>query len=118
MTALPIDIDPTRIDVRAATSAAGCTISVSGEIDSATAPGLRNCLLEVIARPGTAAVEVDLRGVTFLDSAGLSALAAAHRAAQAAGRGLRMRCGTTRAVLRPLQITGLTTVFTLVDPPG
>ena len=115
MTALPIDIDPTRIDVRAATSAAGCSITVSGEIDSSTAPGLRSCLLEVLGRPGTTGVEVDLRAVTFLDSAGLSALATAHRAAQAAGRPLRMRCGTTRAVLRPLQITGLLDVFTLVD---
>jgi anti-sigma B factor antagonist len=115
MTALPADIDPTRIDVRADTSSSGTTVCVTGEIDSTTAPGLGNCLLEVISRPGTAAVEVDLRGVTFLDSAGLSALATAHRAAQAAGRDLRMRCGTTRAVVRPLQITGLWTVFTVVD---
>jgi anti-sigma B factor antagonist len=115
MTALPIDIDPTRIDVRAATSSSGTTVRVSGEVDSTTAPGLRSCLLEVIARPGGAAVEVDLREVTFLDSAGLSALATAHRAAQAAGRALRMRCGTTRAVVRPLQITGLWTVFTVID---
>jgi anti-sigma B factor antagonist len=115
MTALPIDIDPTRIDVRSATSSAGSTVVVSGEVDSATAPGLRNCLLEVIRRPGTAPVEIDLRGVTFLDSAGLSALATAHRAADAAGRVLQMRCGTTRAVVRPLQITGLWTLFTIVD---
>ena len=115
MTALPVDIDPTRIDVRAATSAAGCTITISGEVDSSTAPGLRTCLLEVLGRPGTSTVEVDLRGVSFLDSAGLSALATAHRAAQAAGRELLMRCGTTRAVRRPLQITGLWDVFTVVD---
>ena len=115
MTALNVDVDPTRIDVRAATSSAGCTVSVSGEVDSATAPGLRGCLLEVLARPGTTTVEVDLRGVTFLDSAGLSALATAHRSAQAGGRDLRMRCGTTRAVARPLQITGLWDVFTIVD---
>ena len=115
MTALNVDVDPTRIDVRAATSSAGCTVSVSGEVDSATAPGLRGCLLEVLARPGTDTVEADLRGVTFLDSAGLSALATAHRSAQAGGRDLRMRCGTTRAVARPLQITGLWDVFTIVD---
>ena len=115
MTALPLDIDPTRIDVRAATSASGCTVTISGEVDSSTAPGLRNCLLEVIARPGTSPIDVDLRGVTFLDSAGLSALATAHRAATAAGRTLRMRCGTARSVVRPLQITGLWSVFTVVD---
>jgi anti-sigma B factor antagonist len=115
MTALPIDIEPTRIDVRAATSTSGTTVCVSGEVDSTTAPGLRDCLLEVIGRPGNGMVEVDLRDVTFLDSAGLSALATAHRAAVAAGRLLQMRCGTTRAVVRPLQITGLWTVFTIVD---
>ena len=115
MTALNVDVDPTRIDVRAATSSAGCTVSVSGEVDSATAPGLRGCLLEVLARPGTTTVEVDLRGVTFLDSAGLSALATAHRAAVSGDRLLRVRCGTARAVVRPLQITGLWDVFTVVD---
>jgi len=115
MTALPIEIDPTRIDVRASTSSAGTVVTVSGEVDSTTAPGLRTCLLEVLDRPGTSTVEVDLRGVTFLDSAGLSALAMAHRAAVAADRVLQMRCGTTRAVVRPLQITGLWTVFSVVD---
>ena len=114
MTALPIDLDPTRIDVRAATSADGCMITVSGEIDSTTAPGLRSCLLEVLDRPGTATVEVDLTGVTFLDSAGLSALATAHRAAEAGGRTLQMRVGGTRAVVRPLEITGLWDVFTVI----
>jgi anti-sigma B factor antagonist len=115
MTALPLDVDPTRIDVTAAQSRNGCLITVSGEVDSATAPGLRGCLLEVLARPGVEVVEVDLSHVTFLDSAGLSALATAHRAAEAAGRTLRMRCGTARAVVRPLQITGLWDVFSVVD---
>jgi anti-sigma B factor antagonist len=114
MTALPIDLDPTRIDVRAASSADACLITVSGEIDSTTAPGLRGCLLEVLERPGTASVEVDLTGVTFLDSAGLSALATAHRAAEAGGRTLQMRVGGTRAVVRPLEITGLRDVFTVI----
>jgi anti-sigma B factor antagonist len=115
MTTLPIDIDPTRIDVRAATSSSGTSVHVYGEVDSTTAPGLRSCLLEVIARPGIGDIEVDLREVSFLDSAGLSALATAHRAAVAAGQVLQMRCGTTRAVVRPLQITGLWTVFDVVD---
>ena len=114
MTALPIDLDPTRIDVRAATSVDGAMITVSGEIDSTTAPGLRTCLLEVLDRPGTVTVDVDLTGVSFLDSAGLSALATAHRAAEAGGRTLRMRVGGTRAVVRPLQITGLWDVFTVI----
>jgi len=115
LSVLPLVVDPTRIAVRTTTSSGGCTVTVSGDVDSLTAPGLRRCLLELLGRGGTARVEIDLRGVTFLDSAGLSALAGAHRAAQAAGRPLQFRCGTARAVVRPLRITGLWDVFTVVD---
>ena len=114
MTSLPVEIETDRIDVQVTTSARGCCVTVHGEIDSATAPQLRDCLLEALSRPA-ARVEVDLSRVTFLDSAGLSALAAAHRAARTTGRELRFRCGTARAVVRPLQITGLWDVFTVVQ---
>jgi anti-sigma B factor antagonist len=115
MTALPLDTDPTRLDVRISTSSGGCRVLVRGEVDCTTASDLRDSLLDVLARPGQAAVEVDLSQVTFLDSAGLSALAVAHRTAVSAGRVLGVRCGTARAVVRPLQITGLLDVFTVVD---
>jgi len=49
---------------------------------------------------------VDLVGVTFLDSAGLCVLAAAHRTAAARGIGMQV-LAASRAVIRPLQITGL-----------
>ena len=114
MTALPVEIDP-RVDVQLTTSADGCSISVVGEVDSSTAPGVRDCMLAALRRPGTAPVQVDLSGVTFLDSAGLSALAMAHRAATGAGRTLQVRCGTARAVVRPLQITGLWDVLTVLE---
>jgi anti-sigma B factor antagonist len=115
MTALPVDVDPVQIDVQITTATDSCSVAVRGEVDSSTAPGLRDCLLEVLARPGVATVEVDLSRVTFLDSAGLSALAVAHRAAVRADRLLAVRCGTARAVVRPLQITGLWDVFAVVD---
>ena len=115
MTTLPLAVDPTRIDVRMTASTEGCTVLVRGEVDSTTAPGLRGCLIDVLGRPGITAVELDISGVTFLDSAGLSALATAHRTAEAAGCRLTMRVGTGRAVVRPLQITGLWDVFAVVD---
>jgi anti-sigma B factor antagonist len=114
MTALPLDLGPTRIDVSTTTSSS-YLVTVHGDIDATTAPALRESLLEVLGRPGVAEVEVDLCGVTFLDSAGLSALATAHRAAQGADRVLRMRCGTARAVVRPLQITGLWSLFHVIE---
>jgi anti-sigma B factor antagonist len=49
---------------------------------------------------------VDLTAVSFLDSAGLCVLAAAHRRAAAQQVGLRV-LASSRAVVRPLQITGL-----------
>ena len=115
MTALPVETDPDRLDLQISTSADGCTVAVIGEVDASTAPGLRECLLEVLERPGCVPVQVDLSRVTFLDSAGLSALATAHRTATAVGRVLQIRCGTARAVVRPLQITGLWDVFAVVD---
>ncbi len=76
-----------------------------GEVDCSTVPALRRAVDEALAaRPH--AVVVDLEAVTFLDSAGLSVLAVAHRTAGRAGVRLRVLVGT-RAVTRALQVTGL-----------
>ena len=64
MTSLPVETETDRIDVHLTTSARGCSVTVHGEIDSATAPGLRDCLLETLSRSGPAPVEVDLSRVT------------------------------------------------------
>jgi anti-sigma B factor antagonist len=78
---------------------------LAGEVDCSTAPLLRRALDTAFA-DGACAVTVDLEAVTFLDSAGLSALAVAHRTA--IGRGVRLRVLVgTRAVARALQVTGL-----------
>jgi anti-sigma B factor antagonist len=102
-------------DLATTTTAGGCVVTVRGDVDATTAPDLRSCLLGALHRPDVTDLEVDLSSVTFLDSAGLTVLVAAHQAAQRAGRVLRVRCGTGRAVARPLAITGLSTVLTLVD---
>jgi anti-sigma B factor antagonist len=85
----------------------GSTVRViaGGEIDSASAPLLRAEIDAVLDnRPGE--VVIDLDGVTFLDSAGLSVLAGTHR--RAAAEGVRLRVlASGRAVMRPMQITGL-----------
>ena len=98
--------DPTRFDVEAVPSATGWVLSVRGDVDACTAPRLGDLLLDVLSRPGAADVDLDLREVTFLDSAGLHALVTAHGRAQ--GLGVRLRVlVATRAVLRPIQVTGL-----------
>jgi anti-sigma B factor antagonist len=79
-------------------------ITVSGEIDSSSAPLLRDRLDTLLESP-LSELTIDLAGVTFLDSAGLCVLAAAHRRV---GSDVALRVlASSRAVIRPLQITGL-----------
>ncbi|MER6378220.1 STAS domain-containing protein [Streptomyces mirabilis] len=60
-----------------------------GEQDAATASDLRYALQQSVATyPLTV---VDLRGVQFMDCAGLSALMSAHRRAGEQGAALRLR---------------------------
>jgi anti-sigma B factor antagonist len=79
-------------------------LTVSGEIDSSSAPLLREHLDTLLESPLTG-LTIDLGGVTFLDSAGLCVLAAVHRRI---GSEVTLRVlASSRAVIRPLQITGL-----------
>jgi anti-sigma B factor antagonist len=93
------------VDVVASSRGTVLTVSPTGEIDSFTAPVLRSALL-ICLRPPCTHVIVDLDGLTFLGCAGLTVLAQAHHLAQADGIDLTVR-GGHRAVLRPLQVTGL-----------
>jgi anti-sigma B factor antagonist len=80
-------------------------VTAAGEIDSTSAPVLRQHL-EALLDSDVGELTVDLRRVTFLDSAGLCVLATAHR--RAVRQDVRMRVvASSRAVIRPMQITGL-----------
>lgn len=95
--------DIVRIDVAAHGPAVHVT--AVGEIDSSSAPALERCLDAVLAGELTR-LTIDLRDVTFLDSAGLCVLAAAHKRTREQDVALRV-LAASRAVIRPLQITGL-----------
>ncbi len=97
------DTDLLTVDVTRDATAARLT--ASGEVDSSSAPTLRARLDDVL-NAGVTDLTVDLTGVTFLDSAGLCVLAAAHRRAVRSDVRLRV-LASTRAVIRPMQITGL-----------
>ncbi len=93
------------LTVDAASTDGAVRIVCAGEVDCSTAPELRRALDDAFA-DGPCAVTVDLEAVTFLDSAGLSVLAIAHRTARRSGARMRVLVGT-RAVTRALQVTGL-----------
>jgi anti-sigma B factor antagonist len=80
-------------------------LTAVGEIDSSSAPLLRQWL-DAVLDGDVSELIVDLDGITFLDSAGLCVLAAAHR--RAVQDDVRLRVlASSRAVIRPMQITGL-----------
>jgi anti-anti-sigma factor len=78
-------------DCTVARRADGVHVTPSGEIDRDTAPELRRRLTEAVGLAGAGLVDVDLAGVTFMDSSGIGALIAAHRLAGATGATLRIR---------------------------
>lgn len=87
-------------------------LHASGEIDTDTAPELG---AEVGAWCDTAPrVLLDLSGVTFLGSAGLSVLLETRDMLEGATT-LQLRCGQSRAVRRALQVTGTMELFDVVD---
>lgn len=83
------------------------TVTASGELDMTTAPDLIQVLREAIRRHGPSRVDLDLTGVTFMDSTGLQVLVAANTDV---GGGLRIT-GASPAVRRLLQITGVLESF-------
>jgi anti-sigma B factor antagonist len=88
-------------------------ITVAGEIDIASAPGLRDALAEAMRRPPRT-LTVDLAQVSFIDSSGLDALSWVKRAAPGTEVVL---ASPSRQCRRILEISGLDQVFTL-EPPA
>ncbi|HLN16702.1 MAG TPA: STAS domain-containing protein [Acidimicrobiales bacterium] len=86
-------------------------VSVSGEIDVATAPGLRERLQALVAS-GKSTIVVDLLNVSFLDSTALGVLVGVLKRCREAGGDLRLVMTEPR-IQKVFEITGLTDVFTM-----
>lgn len=82
-------------------------LAVDGELDALTAPLLGDCLHDQLAA-APAHLIVDLQAVRFLGSSGLNCLLDARELAlQTPGMQLHIAGVVTRAVVRPLEVTGL-----------
>src|SRR5215469_307012 len=95
-------------------STAPLVVRVSGEIDIASAPKLREELLGAMRRHG-ARLALDLSCVTFMDCAGINALLAARRRARLKGGWVRVPRASQRA-RKVLTLTGLHQEFALAGP--
>jgi len=80
-------------------------VTPAGELDIATAPQLRECLLAFL--PARPALVVDLNQVSFCDATGLGVLAGAANRARASGTSLHLVCSRTD-IRRLFELTGLT----------
>jgi anti-anti-sigma factor len=100
---------PERLLITSTTADDGTrVVTLVGEVDLDGSARLRDTLLSCPeSAPGTV---VDLSDVTFMDSSGINALIAAHRAAQAGGTRLRL-AAPQEAVLRVLQLVGVDTLI-------
>jgi anti-sigma B factor antagonist len=89
-------------------------LAVSGEVDATNALRLRQAIVDA-GIASWADVEVDLAGVTFMDSTGLRALAAAS--VELAPVELVL-CAVPRQLSRILEITGICTGLRCVPREG
>jgi anti-sigma B factor antagonist len=88
-------------------------VKATGEIDVDSAPQLRTAITAALATADGGPCITDLTSVTFLGSAGLSALLQAANEADTQHQTLRIVVDGNRPVVRPLEITGLDHVLRL-----
>ncbi|MFJ2261715.1 STAS domain-containing protein [Streptomyces sp. NPDC087844] len=98
-----------RLTLRTRNSPAGAVIELAGDLDHHSAPEVRAALPGVDLLPGRQLV-LDLGGVTFCDSSGITALIAARNHALAAGAGIAL-AAVPEPVSRIFRIVGLDQVF-------
>ncbi len=88
-------------------------VSVSGRIDSATAPDFEKAL-QTLIQANRCQIVVDLKDVEYMSSAGLRGLVSSLKAAKAGGGDLRIAQPSQR-VREVLELAGLNTIFTTYD---
>ena len=95
--------------------ATAAVIAVTGELDLASSPALRE-ELERASQDGVELVILDLRELVFMDSTGLSVVVRAHqRAVESGNRFAVVRGG--KQVQRLLMLTGVGDRLTVIDDP-
>lgn len=88
-------------------------LAVSGEVDVATVPRMREQLHSLVAQ-GDNRIVVDLDAVDFLDSTGLGVLVGALKRVRSSGGDLQLICTQPR-IRKVFEVTGLTKVFSIHD---
>ena len=103
----PLEITPSPRALRLSTHFRGgyCVATLSGELDMASVPELRDQLLGLL-RPDACRLIVDLSHVSSCDASGLAVLVGTNRRARLLGGVLRL-AAPAPPVIEALRITGL-----------
>jgi anti-sigma B factor antagonist len=100
------------MDLVVSAEKAGHTVlAISGEVDVHSAPGLRSRVGDLVDS-GHRQLVLDLSGVEFLDSTGLSVLVVSQNRVREIGGVLTVVCSQER-LLKLFRITGLDQVLTI-----
>ncbi|MGW6486195.1 STAS domain-containing protein [Streptomyces sp. NPDC055056] len=95
---------------------AGPVVEVTGDLDYAAVPGFRETVIGLPLAPGQL-LTLDLAGLAYCDSTGLTALVAAHDLAIERGAHMVL-VGVPDDLLRILSITCLDQVFSVHQDAG
>ena len=102
---------PAPFDVQVSDSDGTVTARLVGELDLVTVPGFEK-RVESLREQGTRQLVLDLTGLAFIDSTGLSAFVSALKRYRADGGDIVLR-SPSRATKKVLEISGLNQVFTI-----
>jgi anti-anti-sigma factor len=92
-------------------AATGPVLEINGDLDHTTADELRGLITSLTLRPGQRLV-LDLTGLEFCDSSGITALIVAHHHARAAHADIAL-AAVPAPTLRVLRMVGLDQIFPL-----
>ncbi|PPK65087.1 STAS domain-containing protein [Actinokineospora auranticolor] len=106
----------TDLTITTSTTARAHIITISGALDMTTAPKLRQAC-EALPRGAARELVLDLAGLDFCDSSGISTFITAHHHATALGATFALTAVPPH-ITRMLAITGLADYFTLHDTAG
>ncbi len=113
---VPGSLEPLQLELSCRADGDGNqVVSVTGELDIATAEQAYTFISDVIDAWETAPVSVDLSGLTFCDASGLGVLARIARHARQTGHQLRLTAARP-SLLKIMRITGLDRAFPELAP--
>lgn len=100
------------LDIRTATTDSTTEITVEGTVDLYSAPELRKSILDAVPGAGER-VQIDLSGITYMDSSGVAVLVEGLRSARKNDKAFVLH-HPARSVMKVLELAKLDAVFEIV----